>query len=132
MKDFFKKVVVGDGVSPSEDCRNSLNQNFENAVNVEWFKREDHFEAVFYRNNLEHIAIFGLSGILTEYRLNLPADYLPDPIKKTASSRGEIMNSVMRNKGNRVEYEVIIRDRYLKRHMVTLSVTGSILEEQNL
>jgi hypothetical protein len=132
MKDFVKKVVVGDGVSPSEDCRNSLNRNFANAVNVEWFKREDHFEAVFYRNNLEHIAIFGLSGILTEYRLNLPTDYLPDPIKKTVSSRGEIMNSVMRNKGNRVEYEVIIRDSDLKRHMVTLSVIGSIIEEQNL
>jgi len=132
MKDFVKKVVEGDGVSPSEVCLNSLNQNFENAVNVEWFKKDNHYEAVFYRNNLEHIAIFSLSGILNEYRQNLPADYLPDPIKKTASSRGEIMNSVMRNKGNRVEYEVIVRDSNLNRHMVTLSDMGGIVEEQNL
>jgi len=132
MKDFVKKVVEGDGVSPSEVCLHSLNQNFENAINVEWYKRENQFEAVFYRNDLEHIAIFSLSGSLTEYRLNLPADYLPDPIKKTASSRGEIMNSVMRNKGNRLEYEVIIRDSDLNRHLITLSDLGSIMEEQKL
>jgi len=132
MNDFVKKVVVGEGVSPSEVCLQSLNQNFENAKNVEWFKKENHFEAVFYRNDLEHIAIFSLSGILIEYRLNLPADYLPEPIKKTALSKGEIMNSVMRNKGNRVDYELIIRDIDLNRHIVTVSDTGRVIEEQNL
>jgi hypothetical protein len=132
MKDFVKKVVEGDGVSPSEACLHSLYQNFEDAVNVEWFKKEQYFEAIFYRYNLEHIALFNLNGILAEYLLNLPAEYLPDPIKKTVSGRGEIMNSVMRNKGNCIEYEVILRDKELKRHLVTLTDIGRIIEERDL
>jgi len=132
MKDFVKKVMEGDGVVPSEGCLNSFHQNFEDAVNIEWFQRENYFEAVFYKNNLEHIALFSLEGIFMEYRINLPTDYLPEPIKKTALSRGEIMSSVMRNKGNMVDYEVIVRDKELNRHLVTLSDIGRIIEVKRL
>jgi len=132
MNDFLKKVFEGNGVSPSGICLQSFNQNFEDAKNVEWFKNENHFEAIFYKNNLEHIAIFSLTGVLTEYRLNMPADYLPEPIKNIVSSKGEIMNSVMRNKGNMLEYEVIVRDQELNRHLITLSDIGRLIEEKKL
>ncbi|MFH0756798.1 MAG: hypothetical protein V2B15_05895 [Bacteroidota bacterium] len=132
MENFVKKVLEGDGVVPSEGCVNSFHQNFEDAVNIEWFKRDNKFEAVFYKNNVEHIAIFSLHGIFMEYRINMPADYLPGPIKRTALSRGEIMSSVMRNKGNMVDYEVIVRDKELNRHLVTLSDMGRIIEDKRL
>lgn len=132
MNDFLKKVVEGNGVSPSDVCLQSFNQNFENAINVEWFNKENFYEAIFYKNNLEHIAIFSLSGILTEYSQNLPADYLPEPIKVTVSSKGEIMNSVMINKGNLLEYEVIVRDKQLNRYLIILSDLGRIKEEKKL
>ena len=81
---------------------------------------------------MEHIAIFSLTGILTEYRQNLPTDFIPESIKNTVLLKGEIMNSVMRNKGNMLEYEVIVRDKELNRYLITLSDIGRIIEEKKL
>jgi len=132
MNNFLKNVVEGNGVSPSDICLKSFNENFEDAINIEWFKKENNFEAIFYKNNLEHIAIFSLTGILMEYRLNLSADFLPEPIKNIVLSKGEIMNYVMRNKGNKIEYEVIVRDKELNRKLITLLDIGVIIEEKKL
>lgn len=132
MKDFLKKVVEGSGVSPSVVCLKSFTDNFEDAINVEWFRRDGCFEAVFYRNNLEHIALFSLNGMLKEYKKNLPPEYLPEAIKNLALSKGEIMNAVLKNKGNCLEYELIFRDASLKRHLLTLSDAGELKEEIRL
>lgn len=132
MKEFLRKVIEGNKETPSDVCLNSFNQNFEDAINVEWYRRGKNFEAVFYKNNFEHIAIFGMNGILSEYRLFLPTEFLPGAIKNTVLSEGEIMNSLMRNKGNRVEYEVIVRDKNLKRTQITLSEFGRVLESKKL
>ena len=132
MNDFLRKVAEGGGVSPSDICLQSFNQYFEDAINVEWFKKENHYEAVFYKNNLEHIAIFNLAGILTDYRQNIPAGYLPELIKNIVSSKGEIMNSVMRNKGNMLEYEIIVRDKKLNRYLINLTDIGRLIEEKKL
>jgi len=132
MSDFLRRMVEGNGISPSEVCLKSFNQNFEDAINVEWVKKANCFEAIFYKNNLEHIAIFSRSGILNEYRLNIPSDYLPETIKNFVSARGEIMNTVIRNKGNMIEYEVIVRDKELKRHLINFSDIGRIIEEKKL
>lgn len=132
MDDFLRKVVEGIGISPPENCQQSFKQIFEDAIHVEWFKRESHYEAVFYRNNLEHIALFSFGGVFEEYRLNIPSDHLPVLIKKLVSSKGEIMNSVLRNKGNMLEYEVIVRDAEFARSLISVSDNGSILEERAL
>ena len=132
MKDFLKKVIEGSGVSPSVVCLNSFTDNFEDAINVEWFRRDGYFEAIFYRNNLEHIALFSLNGILKEYKKNLPPEHLPEAIKNLALSKGEIMNAVLKNKGNSLEYELIFRDAALKRHLLILSDAGELKEEIRL
>ena len=132
MNDFLRKVVAGDGVRPPEVCLQSFNQNFKDAINVEWFIKESYSEAIFYKNKLEHIAIFSPSGDLREYRLNLPLEFLPEPIQKSVLSKGEIMSSVMRNKGNLIEYEVIVRDIQLNRYLIILSDLGKISEEKRL
>ena len=132
MKNFLRRVIEGNGVLPTEICLKSFTENFKDAINIEWFNKEDHFEAIFYKNNLEHIAVFSLSGVLIEYRLNLPTDYLPEPITKNALAKGEIMNAVMRNKGNMIEYEVIVRDTVLDRHMLLFSDIGGLIEEKKL
>lgn len=132
MKKFLRKVIEGNGIQPSEICLQSFKENFKEAINIEWFNKGDHFEAIFYKNNLEHIAVFSLSGVLIEYRLNLPTDYLPEPITKNAMAKGEIMNAVMRNKGNMVEYEVIVRDQGLNRYMLLFSDIGDLIEEKKL
>jgi hypothetical protein len=132
MNDFLKKVFEGDGISPSDVCLKSFRENFRGAVNVEWFEKESIFEAIFHKKGIEYIALFDSAGILLEYRQNLSPDYLPELIRKMAYSKGEIMNCVLRNKGNRLEYEVIVRDKDLHRYMITFSDNGDIKEEVTL
>jgi hypothetical protein len=132
MKEFLKKVVEGSRVAPSETCLQSFSQNFEDAISVEWFNRGDSYEAIFYKDNLEHIAMFSLEGTLVEYRLNLPPGYLPEPVRTIVEPKGEMMNAVLRNKGNMLEYEIIYRDSDLKRYMITLSNLGRITGEREL
>jgi hypothetical protein len=132
MSDFLKNVIEGNGITPSEICLQSFNQHFKNAINVEWFNKEDYYEAIFYQNDLEHIAIYSLSGVLKEYRQNLPSDYLPESIKKIALENGEIMNSVLKNKGNSLEYEIITRDKQLIRYLLIISDVGKIIKNSVL
>ena len=132
MKDFIKKVIEGNRISPSEVCGQSFNDNFADAINVEWLSKEGNYEAIFYKNSLEYIALFSLLGVLLEYRQNLPPEYLPEPIKKLALSRGEIMNAVLKNKGNMLEYELIVRDKLLKRHLIVITDMGVLKEEKAL
>lgn len=132
MKGFLKKIVEGSKISPPEACLQAFSDNFTDAVNVEWFRKEGCYEAIFYMHNLEHIAIFSLSGILEEYKRNLPVDLLPGPIKDVVRQKREIMNAVLINKGNRLEYELVVRDRLLKRHLMVISDLGEVWEERKL
>jgi len=132
MENFIKKIILGNGIKPSEECLNTFKSNFKKAVNVEWFDRETYYEAIFYKEKLEHIAIFSKLGELIEYKVNLPTGYLPALIKKHLENKGEIMNVVLRNKGNSIEYEAIIRDADLVRHLILLTNLGKIIDEKQL
>jgi hypothetical protein len=132
MNTFLENLLDGNRRKPSDICLQAFDQNFQNTINVDWYDRGSYFEAIFYKDNLEHIALFNPSGSLLEYRLNLPDGYLPETIRNKVESKGEIMNTVMRNKGNTVEYEVIVRDKELNRYLITFSDIGNILEEKKL
>lgn len=132
MNDFLKKILKGNGILPSEVCEQSFKQNFENAVNVEWFNKENQYEAIFYKNDMEYIAIFDAAGTLLEYRQNLTVNHLPLAIKNVAASMGDIMSMVLKNKGNKLEYEILMRKDQQKRFLITLSETGNIIEETEL
>lgn len=132
MEDFLKRVIKGNGITPSDLLVQSLNNNFENSINVEWSDKADYFEAIFYQDKLEYIAMFSREGALLEYRIFLPKGYLPEKLKKIAESKGEIMNSIMRNKGNSVEYEIIIRNENLIRYLIRLTDIGNLIEEKKL
>nr|WP_321452942.1 hypothetical protein [uncultured Carboxylicivirga sp.] len=129
MKNFFKKIIEGSSIKPSVLCQKSFNDNFRDAINVEWINKEALYEAVFYRNNIEHIALFDSNGMLLEYRQNLPVEYLPEQIKTLVLEKGEIMNSVLKNKVNTVEYEIIYKDKSHQRFLILLSELGVQKEE---
>lgn len=132
MNNFLKKVIEGSGITPPSICLEAFNLNFNNAINVEWFDRKTSFEVIFYKDNLEHIAIFDTSGALIEYKLFLPVEFLSEAIKSFLESKGEIMNVVLINKGNRIEYEAIVRNKDLTRFLILLSDLGKIIEEKKL
>lgn len=129
---FLKKVIEGQGVEPSSICLEAFKQNFQHSVNVEWYDKGDYFEAIFYKEHIEHIALFSKDGDLIEYKLYLPDECLPERIMNIMESKGEIMNSVLKNKGNTIEYEVIYRDKDLNRYVILLSDLGHIIDEKKL
>jgi len=132
MDEFLRKVIEGDGSRPPAACLDAFKNKFRDALNVEWHAREDYYEAVFYKNKLEHVAVFTPSGVLSEYKFMLPEGYLPGKIIEQLKNKGEIMNTVLRNKGNSLEYEVIILDSDLKRTMMIFSEQGKVLASNEL
>jgi len=132
MNDFLKKIFSDKAVLPSDVCLQSFNNNFTDAINVEWFEKEWGYEVLFYRHNIEHIAIFTLAGALLEYRQNISSEYIPEYIKNTALEKGEIMSSVLKNKGNMLEYELIVRNKQMNRYLLTFSDVGDLIENNLL
>ena len=132
MKSFISKIFKGNGISPPDNIANKLYDNFENAINVDWYKKEEAFEAVFYKENQEYLATFDFDGNLKEYKVYMLEGYLPETIKNLAESRGEIMNAVLTNKGNSINYEIIVRVTPSKRFMITISDTGVIIDDKEL
>ncbi len=117
---------------PPKKIQQHLLDKFPDIINVEWNKNDDNFEAIFYKDNVEYIAILNTEGQLIEYRKFLPVDYMPEVIKTELLTKGEIMDVVMINKGNGFTYEVILRDKELIRFLLLIDETGNILEERFL
>ena len=71
MKNFLKKILVSNKTLPNEQCLRAFTKNFAEAVNVEWVKKADYYETIFYNNKTECVALFQEDGVLIEYRQNL-------------------------------------------------------------
>lgn len=130
--EFIRKIFETGGIQPPEVCSQSFKDCFPEALSQEWHDKKDHFEVIFYRNDLEHIALFGMDGSLMEYRQNLPYNRLPLHIRELLAGKGEIMNAVLKNKGNLIEYELITRDSATERFQLIISEEGQIVLEKKL
>ncbi|NJO92819.1 MAG: hypothetical protein HC831_30515, partial [Chloroflexia bacterium] len=97
-----------------------------------WFDRSTFFEAIFYKDQMEYIADFSQTGELIEYKMHLPVEYLPEAIKTQLESTGEIMNTLLKNKGNSIEYEAIVRDSRQLRYLIRITNLGKVIEERQL
>jgi hypothetical protein len=132
MIDLLKGIVQGDGMEPSHICLKAFDENFEGAINVEWHTKTSNFEAVFYKENIEHIALFDKDGCLLRYQMNLTKDLLPESIKNRMEKAGEIMNVVLINEVNNIQYEVIVRDNKMQRFLYFVSNLGKIIHKKML
>ncbi len=129
MENLAKKILASDTIQPPACCLQLFHENFNDAKNVDWFERNDHFEAIFYNNDIEHIAYYNKNGTLELYKMFLPAKFLPESIKSTLERKGEIMNVVLINKGNSINYEAIIRHKNLNRHLILVTDLGKVISE---
>lgn len=132
MENFLKKVIEGNGIRPTKVCTEAFNDNFRNAINVDWSQKGTDYEAVFYLDNIEHIAVFDMTGGLVKYKMYLTDKFLPVLIKENIEAKGEIMNVVCINERNSISYEVIIRDSELKRYLILINQLGKIISERIL
>jgi len=132
MDEFLRKVIEGDGSNPPAACLEAFKNKFNNSLNVEWHARDEYYEAVFYKNKLEYVAVFTPYGALSEYKLMLPEGHLPGKILDLLRGKGEILNAVLRNRGHSLEYEVIILNNNQKRTIMIFSEQGKVLSSKEL
>jgi len=132
MTEFLKKMMKNEEFLPPQPCLDAFKCQFIQAVRTEWSSKDQCFEAIFYRQNMEHIARYDEGGVLQEYMIHLPPELLPYSMRSSLTDRGEIMSSVLLNKGYSISYEIILRNQNHERHLILLSETGAVLNEANL
>ncbi|WP_372752898.1 hypothetical protein [Labilibaculum sp.] len=110
----------------------AFNFQFNSPINTEWHKSNDCYEAVFYRNELEHIATYQENGIYVSLKVNLPLERVPAPIRDAIKTEGEIMSTIeiTNNKGK--YFESIIRDKKHHRFAILLTHKGIIMDKKSI
>lgn len=132
MKLPFLNIFKSQMKSIPNSVKSLFAEKFPEAKNTEWEKKQTVYEAIFYLNDIEHIARFSEKGLLIEYRKNLWPDELPENIKTTGASFGEIMNGIIIYRGEEICYEVIIRDEKLDRFEYLIDENGKVLQSELL
>ena len=132
MANFLSKLFWNQEIVVPRKIKGVLTSKFPDIINVEWNKNGNFYEAIFYKDQLEYIAIISQDEELIEYKKFLPDGFLPQVIKDKLQLKGEIMNAVMINKGNSISYEIILRDNELTRFLYLLDEKGSITEMKKL
>jgi hypothetical protein len=132
MKFPFAKIFRSYSKSIPEKVKNQLGLNFPNAKNIDWEVKGNEYEAVFYLDEIEHIAQFTVKGDLIEYKKNLWLDELPVIVKNSGSTFGEIMNGIVITRNTNLFYELIIRDSQLDRYVYLFDDKGFLIESHLL
>jgi hypothetical protein len=99
-------------------------------INVEWFEKGQGYEALFYCDSLEHIALYGKEGGFINYRINVSPPSLPDDLIDIVEEGYELMNVVRTYDGDdEVSYELIVRDNKLERYLLKINSVGQMVEK---
>lgn len=132
MKNPFAKIFQNSPKSIPEKVLTELNRHFPNAVNVEWEIKKENFEAIFYLEDVEHIAHISIDGKLEEYKRNLWLNELPKKITEECEQLGEIMNAILILRENKQFFEVIVRDSKLKRKLFLFDESATLVNSHKL
>jgi hypothetical protein len=127
MKFPFSKIFRSQAKAIPKVVKKQLENCFHNAKNIEWEFKNDIYEAIFYLNDVEHIAQFSKGGELLEYKKNLWPAELPENIKQAGNAYGEIMNGIIIYRGQETFYEMIIRNEKLDRYEFLFTKNGELL-----
>ena len=128
----MKNILHSKNVDLPEKVKTSFDDCFYNPLNVEWFELNDKFEAVFYEDELEKIAMFNTDGELLEEKVNLGIELLPARVKMVARNHGELMNSIRIKRKQDILFEIIYRDKAYERYLLLLDIEGKILNKEKL
>jgi len=132
MKDFLRHITTGSLNEIPESVLGAFKSEFPEAINAEWYKAADGFEAVFHDEGIEKIAIFGDQGTILILEENLSVDTIPLAIADLVRDMGKIMNYIRVNNKGVVTFELILRDRNWHRHLLEVSPEGVILNKRRL
>jgi len=130
---FFRKILRGSkGTNIPQAVKEAFIKQFDDPLNIEWIKTDNHYEAVFYKDELEHIASYKNNGEFLNLKVNMQLDTVPELIRTTANVHGELMNAIAIQEQDAVRYELIVRDEELTRYFLLLSSSGEVIEKEKL
>jgi hypothetical protein len=132
MQNILSKIFNSSKTKPPKAVLNSFAIVFGHSINVEWHKESENFEALFYIDEMEHIALFAPDGHIVVQKINLLLTSAPGPVAAQAKNIGEMMNLIKMVRNEKVNFEVIARDLYLDRYYLLLDEDGHILEKRKL
>lgn len=132
MKNILNKIFKFSSVSLPSKVKDSFFEKFGDSINVEWLHTDDFYEAIFYLDEIEHIAHFDTMGNLLNLKKNLPIQATPPHIKEKAAFHGELMNVIEIREEEIVGYELIIRDETLIRFSLLLNEKGGLILKSKL
>jgi hypothetical protein len=130
-KNLFRKIV-GDFITtqPPQIIIEAFNNQFDTPLNTEWLKSDGFYEAVFYKNELEHIAKYQENGNPISLKINLPLELIPKQISETLNPHGEIMSVIKIKCEEKQYFETIVRDQNLHRYVILVDDSGSITDKR--
>ncbi|MDD4192419.1 MAG: hypothetical protein PHI28_13890 [Mangrovibacterium sp.] len=133
IKNFFSRILSGNkGTNIPQAVKEGFINQFDNPLNTEWSKTENHYEAVFYKDETEHIAAYKSNGEFLNLKINLSLGSVPAQVLNTAKAHGELMNAIAIYQQNTVQYDLIVRDQELTRYFLLVTSSGKVLEKQKL
>jgi len=132
MKNILSKLFKFTTISLPVPVKNSFSEKFGDSINVEWLQSDDFYEAIFYHDEIEHIAHFDSLGKLLNLKKNLPIHATPLHIKEKGLKHGEIMNVIEIREEDIVGYELIVRDETLIRYSLLLNEKGGLIQKSKL
>ena len=133
VKNFFQNIFSGGkSTQVPSSVKTSFAQQFPEPLNTEWQKTGDQFEAVFYKDELEHIARYKANGEMSCLKINLHLDSLPEIVSKAAKIHGELMNAISILCDGDRKYELIVRDPDLNRYFLLITPEGEVSEKEKL
>jgi hypothetical protein len=133
VKNLFLKILSGSkGTNIPLAVKEAFIKQFDNPLNTEWSKTENHYEAVFYKDELEHIASYKINGELLNMKINMQLNTVPESILNAIKDHGELMNAIAIHEKGKVQYELIVRDEELIRYFLLVSSSGKVIEKEKL
>lgn len=132
MKNILGKIFKFTNVSLPIAVKDSFFEKFGDSINVEWLHFDDFYEAIFYLEEIEHIAHFDSAGKLLNLKKNLSIQATPEHIKRKADEHGELMNVIEIREDEIVGYELIVRDETLIRFSLLLNEKGGLIQKSKL
>jgi hypothetical protein len=130
MKKNIFNIFKSNSKSIPKVVKKGLLTHFPNAINIEWNNSNNSYEAVFYLEEIEHIAKFSSDGILMEYKKNLWLDEVPEIISAKGAEHGEMMSAIAIYVGKKVKYEIIIRKKDFARYLLIFDQEGNLLKNK--
>ena len=132
MNNILSKIFHFSNVTLPPEVTKSFSEKFGESLNVEWLQADDFYEAIFYHDDVEHIARFDSTGKILNLKKNLSIHSLPPHILDKAAKHGELMNAIEIYEDEIVGYELIIRDETLIRFSLLLNEKGGLIHKSKL